>query len=123
MFDLHNLAPALGQVNRLRSNDGYIEIPGDPSEFGSCQIQDGRGEFQPPDCLKGTLARASLYMELHHGVTIIPYEWDRLERWSANDSVSPWENRWERPIFNYTLVRTTFGHGVTPVAAGACPWE
>ena len=60
MFDLHNLAPAIGQVNRLRSNDGPIEIPGDPSEFGSCQIQDGRGEFEPPDCLMGTLARLSL---------------------------------------------------------------
>ena len=60
IFDLHNLASAIGQVNRLRSNDGHIEIPGDPSEFGSCQIQDGRGEFQPPDCLRGTLARGSL---------------------------------------------------------------
>ncbi len=58
LFDLHNLAPAIGQVNRLRSNDGYTDIPGDPSEFGSCQIQDGRGEFEPPDCLKGDLARA-----------------------------------------------------------------
>jgi len=110
-------------VNRLGSNDGYIEISGDPSEFGSCQIQDGRGEFEPPDCLKGDLARIWLYMSLRHGVTIIPDERDRLEQWSANDPVSPWESQREKRIFDYTFIQNPFVHDVTPVAAGACPWE
>lgn len=123
MFDLHNLAPAIGQVNRLRSNDGYVEIPGDPSEFGSCQIQDGRGEFEPPDCLKGDLARVWLYMGLRHGVTITPDERDRFESWSASDPVSPWESKREKRVFVHTFVQNPFVHGVTPVAAGACPWE
>lgn len=53
LFDLHNLAPAIGQVNALRSNDRYTEIPGGPSGFGTCPIQDVSGAFEPPDCLKG----------------------------------------------------------------------
>jgi len=107
----------------VRSNDGYTEIPGDPSEFGSCQIQDGRGEFEPPDYLKGDLARVWLYMSLRHGVTIIPDERDRFEQWSADDPVSRWESQREKRIFDYTFIQNPFVHGVTPDSAGACPWE
>ena len=123
LFDLHNLAPAIGQVNALRSTDRYTEIPGEPSNFGSCQIQDERGEFEPPDCLKGDLARVWLYMSLRHGVVITSDERDRFERWSANDPVSPWESKREKRIFNYTFVRNPFVHGVTPNSSGACSWE
>ena len=90
LFDLHNLAPAIGQVNALR---------------------------------KGDVARIWLYMGLRHGVNISPDEIFRFERWSANDPVSPWESQREKRIFDHTFVQNPFIHGVTPDAAGACPWE
>ncbi len=123
LFDLHNLAPSVGQVNALRSNDRYTVIPGGPSGFGSCPIQDQQGAFEPPDCLKGNVARIWLYMSFRHGVVISQAERDMFEAWSANDAVSPWESQREKRIFDYTFVQNPFVHGVTPVAAGACPWE
>jgi len=123
LFDLHNLAPSIGQVNALRSSDQYTEIPGGPSGFGSCPIQDVQREFEPPDCLKGDVARIWLYMSFRHGVEIPPNERDMFERWSANDPVSPWEKDREGRIFDYTFVHNPFVHGVTPVAAGACTSE
>ena len=48
IFDLHNLAPAIGQVNALRSNDRYTEIPGPPSGLEACPIQDESNAFEPP---------------------------------------------------------------------------
>ncbi len=42
---------------------------------------------------------------------------------AADDPVSPWESQRENRIFDYAFVQNPFVHGVTPVAAGACPWE
>ncbi len=52
LFDLHNLAPSVGQVNALRSNDRYAELPDNPTQFGTCPAVDTSGAFEPPDCLK-----------------------------------------------------------------------
>jgi len=123
LFDLHNLAPAIGQVNRLRLNDRYTEIEGDPSGFGACPIQDAKGAFEPPNCLKGDAARIWLYMSFRHGVVISLEERDLFERWMISDPVSPWESQREARIFDYTFVHNPFVHNMTPVAAGACPWE
>ena len=106
LFDLHNLAPSIGQVNVLRSNERYMEIPGGPNGFGACPIQDQQGAFEPPDCLKGDLARGWLYMSLRHGVTITPDERDMFERWSTDDPVSPWESQREKRVFDYTSSKT-----------------
>lgn len=62
-------------------------------------------------------------MSLRHGVVISPDDRDMFERWSANDLVSPWEGEREKRVFNHTFIQNPFVHGVTPVAAGACPWE
>ena len=69
-FDLHNLAPSVGQVNALRSNDRYSDLPDDTSDFGACLVEDTINAFEPPDCLKGDVARIWLYMNLRHGVEI-----------------------------------------------------
>ncbi len=70
LFDLHNLAPAIGQVNALRLNDRYADLSGDTSGFGSCVIEDQSGLFEPPDCKKGDVARVWLYMSLMYSVDI-----------------------------------------------------
>ena len=57
LFDLHNLVPAIGQLNQLRSNDRYEDLPASTSNFSKCQVEDSRGFFEPPDCHKGDAAR------------------------------------------------------------------
>ncbi len=123
IFDLHNLAPSVGQVNALRSNDRYSDLPDNPTQFGTCPAVDTSGAFEPPDCLKGDVARIWLYMSFRHGVVIPPDERDMFVQWSADDPVSTWEKQREARIFDHTFVHNPFVHGVTVDNSGACPWE
>ena len=121
IFDLHNLAPSIGQVNALRSNDRYTDLPDTASDFGGCTIEDASNGFEPPDCRKGDVARVWLYMHLMHGVEIPPDEMAMFIQWTSEDPVSPWESKREKRIAKYSRVINPFVHGVTPDAAGTCP--
>lgn len=123
IFDLHNLAPSIGQVNALRLNDRYTDLSDSTSDFGGCQIEDASGAFEPPDCKKGDVARVWLYMHVRHGVEIPANELAMFTTWSVVDPVSPWESKREERIAMYSRVINPFVNGVQPDQAGACPWE
>lgn len=98
MFDLHNLVPAIGQVNALRSNKRYAEIKAEPRNFGACPIQHRKGIFEPGDRQKGDVARIWLYMSDRHGVRISADERAMFLRWHKNDPVSAWEREKNRRV-------------------------
>lgn len=123
IFDLHNLAPSIGQVNALRDNDRYGELPDWTSDFGACPIEDTNGTFSPPPCLRGDVARVWFYMREAHGVEIMPEEEVLFARWAEADPVSPWESERERRIARYSRVNNPFVDGVEPDETGACAWE
>ena len=123
LFDLHNLAPAIGQVNQLRSNDRYADLPKGSSDFGECEVEDVRGSFEPPDCRKGDVARVWFYMAERYGVVIPPEEQLMFEVWSAKDPVSPWEAERERRIADVSGVSNRFVRRVVPEKSGQCSWE
>ena len=123
LFDLHNLAPAIGQVNRLRLNDRYADLPKKTSDFGSCEIEDMRGFFEPPDCHKGDVARVWFYMAERYSVVIPPPEQIMFEKWAMMDPVSPWEAERERRITEISGVPNRFVRGIAPEEKGRCPWE
>ena len=123
LFDLHNLAPATGQVNRLRLNDRYANLPKKTSDFGKCEIEDMRGFFEPPDCRKGDVARVWFYMAERYGVVIPPPEQIMFEKWSMMDPVSSWEVEREQHITEISGVSNRFVSGIAPDEKGRCPWE
>ncbi len=123
LFDLHNLAPSIGQVNQYRRNDRYTEVDSGGDIFGQCPARDEGKAFEPPDCIKGDVARVWLYMSFRHGVVIPQDERDMFEEWAENDPVSPWESEREDRVFKYTFVHNPLVDGVTPDTAGACTWE
>ncbi len=123
IFDLHNLAPSIGQVNQYRSNDRYSEIGDQGKIFGQCPAKDIKDAFEPPDCLKGDVARVWLYMSFRHGVAISQEERDMFEQWSADDPVSKWESQREARIFDRTFIHNPLVHDVAVDPAGKCPWE
>ena len=104
-------------------NDRYADLPDDTSDFGSCSIEDSSGLFEPPDCLKGDVARVWLYMQQRHDVEIPPAELAMFTLWTAADPVSLWESEREKRIFSHSRVINPFVHGVAPDAVGACSWE
>jgi len=61
--DMHNLYPAIGAVNALRSNYRYAMLSGET--LNECQmiINSSERKVMPPDSAKGVVARVSLYFD------------------------------------------------------------
>ncbi len=91
IFDLHNLAPSVGQVNALRLHDRFGEIDGEDRPFGMCTAEDANGVFEPGDDERGDVARVWLYMSWKHGVVIPNDELRMFIRWDRSDPVTAWE--------------------------------
>ncbi|OZI25209.1 endonuclease [Bordetella genomosp. 7] len=62
--DLHNLVPAIGELNNDRSNFRYTVWDNQPRMYGQCQmVVDFKGRrAQPPQRARGAIARATFYM-------------------------------------------------------------
>lgn len=116
--DPNNLLPALGSLNARRSNHPYGEVPGEPRVFGGCDFEhrafkrEGQkhAEYEPPEDVKGNVARISLYMAHRYEIEFSEAELALFEAWSAQDPVDDAEHhraRWiEENItgWNYEFV-------------------
>ena len=61
--DMYNLFPAIGSVNALRSNYNCSEGLGDNSSLGGCDMKIKARKAEPPNSVKGIIARTYLYMD------------------------------------------------------------
>ena len=107
LLDLHNLAPSVGQVNQYRQNDRYGEVKKHYVTWPNCDAKDQHGvtrdpsglaKFEPPDCVKGDVARVWFYMQETYGVRIPPEEYKMFLDWATKDPVSPWERERDERI-------------------------
>ncbi|WP_162932544.1 endonuclease [Solimonas sp. K1W22B-7] len=97
--DPYNLLPALGALNARRSNHPYTELPGEPRVYGRCdfELEQHReqrqqlGRVEPPEDIKGDVARISLYYSQRYGLPFSDAEIQQFQAWSAQDPVSPEE--------------------------------
>ena len=91
--DMYNLVPAIGQINALRSNYSYSMIPGEPRQFGACdmEIEDRKAEPRPE--IRGDIARIYFYMnDSYPGHGVISKKNRKLfEAWAKEDPVDDWE--------------------------------
>ena len=90
--DMHNLFPAIGAVNALRSNYNFTMLPSAKSDFGSCDMRIDNRKAQPPVAAHGRIARTYMYMEQ----TYPKYNMSKQQRqlmnaWDKQDPVSKWE--------------------------------
>ena len=100
--DLHNLRPAIGAVNGLRSNYQFASIPGESREFGACdmEIDSAQKRAEPPEKIRGEIGRTYLYMASAYpdAPFLTSEERQMMEAWSASDPVDAWECERERAI-------------------------
>ena len=83
--DLHNLFPAIGEVNGDRSNFRFQLWNGKPFQYGQCEmIVDFKGKrAQPPERARGQIARAYLYMTSHYqGFNLSRQQRQLFEAWN-----------------------------------------
>lgn len=59
--DMHNLYPAIGEINERRADLSIGMVDGEPRELGSCDVEID-GVLEPPPVARGDVARAYLYM-------------------------------------------------------------
>jgi deoxyribonuclease I len=85
--DLYNLWPVVGSINAKRSNYSMAQWTGDAGKiFGACPVKINDRKIEPPDRVKGLIARIYQYMDqAYPGRGIISkknkklYEaWDKL---------------------------------------------
>jgi len=91
--DLYNLVPAVGEINGLRSNYSFGMISGEQREFGACDMEIVNRKAEPPENVRGNIARTYMYMESSYpGHGIISKKNRKLfEAWNKMDPVDEWE--------------------------------
>jgi deoxyribonuclease-1 len=88
-----NLVPSVGEVNGDRSNFPYGEIPGTGRLYGQCtmEIDWTRDVAEPPDAVKGDVARIWSYMSRSYGLRVSREQADLFIKWMKIDPVSQQE--------------------------------
>jgi deoxyribonuclease-1 len=98
--DLYNLVPEAAETNRRRSNYSMGMLPGEPREFGACDVEIHDRTFEPRPEVRGDIARIYFYMDqAYPGHGILSRQSRRLfEAWSSEDPVDDWERERARRI-------------------------
>lgn len=91
--DLHNLWPAIGEINGDRSNFAFALLDGEPGVYGACDIVIDleRRLAQPRPEIRGDIARMAFYMERLYGVEIDEEQRELFERWQEEHPPDEWE--------------------------------
>jgi len=109
MADLHNLVPALGEINGDRSNYPFVDnIAGEIRRYGSCDIEIDNKKVEPPDYAKGFIARAYLYMDAVYNIGLSQAELSLMNQWHTTNPPDAWEIERNNIIFKYQGNRNQF---------------
>lgn len=91
--DMYNLYPSIGAVNYLRAHFSPTQFePWQKNTFGTCAMKISHNKMEPPDEVKGLIARTYLYMQASYPRYRIgePAE-SVLKAWAKKYPVSKWE--------------------------------
>ncbi|MCE2573798.1 endonuclease [Motilimonas eburnea] len=113
--DMHNLVPAIGEVNGDRSNYQFTESRQKPYQYGQCQmlVDFKNKKATPPDLQKGAIARIYFYMQDQYDVRISRQQRQLYQAWHKQYPVTPWECQRDK------LISAKQGN-VNPYVADAC---
>jgi deoxyribonuclease-1 len=93
--DMHNLVPAIGEINGDRSNFKYGMIEGERRIYGKVNMEiafsDKRAE--PQESVFGDIARVYFYMRDRYGLRINKKQEKMFIAWNNIDPVSSWEKK------------------------------
>jgi deoxyribonuclease-1 len=87
--DLHNLVPAIGEVNGDRSNYKFSMIAGEERLYGQCdaEVDFKRRIFEPPSNVQGDIARTYRYFSYQYGLKISNKQQKLFNAWNKTDPV------------------------------------
>lgn len=91
--DLHNLQPAIGELNGDRSNYRFAMLGQTPAKYGQCDfVVDFKGKkAQPPVSKRGDIARTYFYMADRYKLKLSKSQKRMFNSWHKQDPVDEWE--------------------------------
>lgn len=91
--DMHNLVPAIGEINSDRANFKFGADKVRVGQYGNCEFQVDfkRRRAYVRDGIKGDIARIYFYMSDRYNINLSKQERKLFEVWSKQDPVSRWE--------------------------------
>lgn len=91
--DLHNLEPAIGEINGDRSNFRYNMIEGEERVYGRCdaEVDFSTRVFEPAENIRGDIARVYFYFESEYGLKISRKQKQLFNAWDKIDPVDAQE--------------------------------
>ncbi|OBT17368.1 deoxyribonuclease I [Vibrio sp. UCD-FRSSP16_10] len=92
--DLHNLVPAIGEVNGDRSNYDFSQWNGVHGvSYGQCKMQVSfkDDKVMPPTYARGAIARTYLYMKQQYPITLSSSQIKLMQAWNKTYAVTDWE--------------------------------
>jgi len=98
--DMHNLVPAIGEINGDRSNFRFGMIAGERRVYGkvNMEIDFSQRVAEPPKNLYGDIARTYFYMRDRYGLKISKGQEKLLIAWNNLDPVTSWERKRNQTI-------------------------
>lgn len=116
--DMHNLTPAIGEVNGDRSNYRFSVLPGTDYQHGACdvRIDFSQRAVEPRDAVKGQIARVYFYIHDHYDLPMSRAQQQLLMAWDRQFPVSDWERERDRRI------ASLMGHH-NPFVTGERQWQ
>ncbi|WP_432473354.1 endonuclease [Amphritea sp. HPY] len=91
--DMHNLVPAIGEVNGDRSNFKYGMLEGEARVYGKCdaEVNFKAKRFEPAPAVRGDIARTYFYMSDKYKVSLSKQQRMLFEAWDKADPIDQWE--------------------------------
>ncbi|AXH14753.1 deoxyribonuclease [Malaciobacter mytili LMG 24559] len=92
--DLHNLVPAIGELNANRSNYKFGIIPDEKRFYGEnidFEVDSKAKIVEPKESIRGDIARIYFYFEHKYKMPISKQQKKLFEVWNKQDPVDEWE--------------------------------
>lgn len=91
--DMHNLVPAIGELNGDRSNYKFGMIEGEHRKYGAVdfEIDFKHKTVEPPNYVKGDITRTYFYMRDQYGIRISKQQTRLFNAWNKIDPVDTQE--------------------------------
>jgi deoxyribonuclease-1 len=98
--DLHNLTPAIGEVNADRSNFNFGMLSSTPQQHGACpvKVDFSNRTVEPRDEIKGQIARIYFYMFDRYDLNMSRQQQQLFMAWHSQFPISDWERERDRRI-------------------------
>jgi deoxyribonuclease-1 len=89
--DLWNLLPSEALFNQIHKNYSWTEIPGEIRNWGSCDFEYSDRKVEPPEDLKGLIARTFYYFESVYKIKLISEKNKKLFEIWAKKPPQKWQ--------------------------------